>query len=130
VELPSDRVFLACLVAVDLISVAQIPNLPPPSPLSRWPFVVSRLFRFVAYALVIHFLKANLPMPSIPVGYRCDLKHALFVPAWGLLIAASFRASHALLASASVALGLFQPRDWPDMFGDILKVSSVRMFWG
>ncbi|EJT96882.1 hypothetical protein DACRYDRAFT_119709 [Dacryopinax primogenitus] len=55
---------------------------------------------------------------------------AMYTVWWFTTVSSGFIVSHSMLAAFSVGLGIYQPSDWPNLFGGVKYMYTLRKFWG
>ncbi|PCH37570.1 hypothetical protein WOLCODRAFT_146721 [Wolfiporia cocos MD-104 SS10] len=123
------RVFWAQCLLFDLRGVGwncQVAYVPQRPTEPRWQFVRLRTIRALWWYLLADVLQQCLthfwPHNNIE---HCIVGLARF----GIVIAA-LAVQYFLSAAVTVALGIYDPRDWPDVYGRWSDAYTVRRFWG
>lgn len=134
-----ERLYWAASLAFDWRGVqwsCQISNLQR-SHLPRWAFVRSKLYRVITVYLlrdIVFFCLHRNPAFNRIDGERFGA-HGFLWQTWNVLlfwfcVGASLYIAHSVASAIAVAVGLSEPRDWPDFFGPWLRTTSMRQFWG
>ena len=134
-----ERLYWAASLIFDWRGVqwsCEIPNLQR-SHLSRWAFIKSKLCGALAVFLIrgmVYFcLRRNPAYNGIDgerLGAHGFLWQTLNVLIFWSCVGASLYVTHSVASAFAVAVGLSEPRDWPDIFGPWLRTTTVRRFWG
>ncbi|KAH9949041.1 membrane bound O-acyl transferase family-domain-containing protein [Amylocystis lapponica] len=119
----------------------QVAHLPPPPTSTRRAFIIGRLYRIAIVYLAMDALQSfmlhvlnpmylpeggdALPMTAHGVVWLCINVVCRWPFAYYLILLQQW-----VLAVAHVALGLSEPRHWPDICGSWLDSYTVRRFWG
>ena len=115
----------------------------PASSSARKRFVISRVMLSILCLAVFNFTVIyRLRHPSFNPALHRDAHDGRFIRAhssllrrfWEVLVWAAGTVSEMTLlqsaaAALSVAVGVFEPEDWPPMFGSLTHAYSVRRFW-
>jgi len=118
--------------------------LPPPPNCSRAVFIRSRVFiiliNFLASDLANNHLHGNVSFdnrihldldgPETYIGRKALLLRAPDLISWAATFVCTVIVQHSILAIVTVGLGLFEPADWPPIFGSFGDAYSIRRFWG
>ncbi|KAK6827830.1 toxin biosynthesis protein [Apiospora arundinis] len=107
-------------------------------PAARWPFVWYQLRRYVAYYLIVdvmgmytmrHFYHTDVDLGTITV--RAASWTRSFYNSWHLLlqVIAQLQFQYISCSMVTVALGIYEPKDWPPWLGTWQDLRSVRLLW-
>ncbi|KAF8997294.1 membrane bound O-acyl transferase family-domain-containing protein [Cyathus striatus] len=113
------------------------PGIRYPESTSRWRFVFSQLLWAGFYYLLADILciytrghPAFTYPPTEVFGSRGLGWQAVNVMIFWTLAVSFMSRNHATLAAVTVALGMYDPQDWPAFFGVWSRTKSIRAFWG
>lgn len=110
-----------------------VPARPGPD---RWVFIKRKLYQLARNLLLVDlmqtyqaldpFISSERAMSiwTLPYYHRC-----LFSLLSGCLTFGTLCIQYNIVAIIVVALGLQEPRQWPDMFGDWREAYTIRKFW-
>ncbi|EPQ55828.1 hypothetical protein GLOTRDRAFT_105750 [Gloeophyllum trabeum ATCC 11539] len=117
----------------------QVANVPTPPTKPRWQFVLRQLRRTAWFFLLVDlaqtYVKSN-PYYTDPTPYTSPFTsqgytgRVVNIVAWMTLPYGTMNMNYAALSAVCVALGLSEPRYWPDLFGAWSDSYTVRRFWG
>ncbi|KAF9456003.1 membrane bound O-acyl transferase family-domain-containing protein [Collybia nuda] len=102
----------------------------------RLSYVISRLkwcfFHYILYdaATLINQNNPAFWKDGERMGQRGVAYQAFNVLMFWTTFASSMAMKHSLFSAITVALHLYEPRDWPFPFGPLLHTTTVRTFWG
>lgn len=112
----------------------QVNNIPASPRQPRRLFVLISSLRAACYAVLFEvarlYIWYNPAYSSVTVEMRSYVARCadgiifFALTYWGL------NACYFAMAAGSVALGLYEPRVWPDLFGSWRDAYTVRRFWG
>lgn len=104
---------------------------------SRWSFVRQKLFHVLACILVSDVLKfLRVVNPAWEVigdegfGSRGFIWQFYNVALVWSSVAAMQLGGYEIISMVTVALGLYEPGDWPSFYGHLSDTKSIRLFWG
>jgi hypothetical protein len=91
------------------------------------------LYNFLLVDICTSYLR-TLPQAKIPVTkgiFEENLVFQVFL-VWlhAVRVYASLNLAHILASLMSVTLGLYQPCEWPPLFGSLTDAYTVRRLWG
>jgi choline dehydrogenase-like flavoprotein len=109
---------------------------------SRWSFVRARILRFLVLFLLLdakesyqrltpHFQRVMEAKPGTPPLLEQNYRTISLVIFWWAVSGFSILDIQLVtLSMVTVALGVSEPKDWPNMMGDIRDAWSLRRTWG
>ncbi|KAF9449387.1 hypothetical protein P691DRAFT_812624 [Macrolepiota fuliginosa MF-IS2] len=114
----------------------EIPHLRR-STLSRWGFVGYQLLQLLGCVAINGISKYPLKgnpvwQPDRKEGFRSGgfVTQTYNVMVFWVLAWSSQLSLYILVSTATVALGFYEPKDWPSLFGPWSSLTSMRKFWG
>lgn len=117
----------------------EVNGIPPSKPrdYSRTRFVLENIVKIVVQLLVVDVAMAWIrgyttigERPVQPTLYDSPLMLRLvYASIIGLNLRTLFNVFCLVLATITVAAGLYEPADWPPMFASLWEGYSVRRFW-
>ncbi|OAX33251.1 hypothetical protein K503DRAFT_775812 [Rhizopogon vinicolor AM-OR11-026] len=112
----------------------QVKNIPPAPRQSRRSFILRSALRAAWYAALFEtgrlYVWYNPAFSSATIGGQGYVVHCIDTVVFIGLIYGALNAVYFAMAAGSVAIGLFEPRMWPDMFGALADAYTIRRFWG
>ncbi|TFK48302.1 hypothetical protein OE88DRAFT_1737984 [Heliocybe sulcata] len=117
----------------------QVANVPPHPQTPRWAFVFHRLVRaardYLLVDLAYTYVQSNpyfmSPRPDTsPFTSQGYLFRCINILAWMTIPYCGLKMNYSLLSAACVALGIHEPRHFPDLFGSWSDAYTLRRFWG
>ncbi|KZT01615.1 uncharacterized protein LAESUDRAFT_663582 [Laetiporus sulphureus 93-53] len=109
----------------------QVANVPSRSNDAKWTFVRLKLLSALRWFLLIDFAQSlQRSRPLLPGGEMDVLIVAMHGCIQRFITIALIDMQYALCAAAFVALGISEPKDWPDLYGQWSDACTVRRFWG
>jgi hypothetical protein len=117
-----------------LIFDFQVNNVPASPRQPRRLFILTSSLRAVCHAVLFEVARLyvwyNPAYSSVTVGTRSYVARCTDSIAFIGLTYWSLNACYFAMAAGSVALGLYEPRMWPDLFGSWRDAYTVRRAWG
>ncbi|KZT01625.1 uncharacterized protein LAESUDRAFT_731044 [Laetiporus sulphureus 93-53] len=120
-------------------STCQIANVPPRSSEGKWTFVRQKLLTAFRWFLVVdltqtyhraHPLFSRQAEDIFSLATQGHVQRCINIFVCLSSLVAHIGLLYALPAAIIVALGISEPRDWPDMYGRWSDAYTVRRFWG
>ncbi|KZT19948.1 hypothetical protein NEOLEDRAFT_1076747 [Neolentinus lepideus HHB14362 ss-1] len=117
----------------------QVANVPLPPCQSRWQFVLRQVGRALGMFLLVDiaqtYMRSNSaftnPTPNnSPFTSQGYLLRCINIIAWLTTSHGTLNMNYTLLSAVFVAIGLSEPKDWPDLFGSWTESYTVRRYWG
>ena len=109
----------------------KVKNVPSQSPTSRSRFIRNQLAKaFVFYAafdLIWFFVRDRATVEIFEESATRQVLYAWIAGAQSYL---TINMQYPLFAAMTVALGIYEPREWPPLMGKLREVITVRGFWG
>lgn len=103
----------------------------------RWSFVRQKFFHVLACILasdILRFLRSVNPAWEVGgdegFGSRGFIWQIYSVAIFWLSLTSMQLWGYSLMSLITVALGIYEPADWPSFYGRFGDAKSVRMFWG
>ncbi|KAG0638344.1 membrane bound O-acyl transferase family-domain-containing protein [Tuber brumale] len=102
----------------------------------RWEFVFGRAVRGVLLAigldLCLELVAKGYRIPDTQGGGYLSTRDSGFVAKLAIAVVCftGIELNHVFYSVVVVAAGLYEPEDWPPLFGSLTIVTSIRNFWG
>ncbi|OAX38573.1 hypothetical protein K503DRAFT_691336, partial [Rhizopogon vinicolor AM-OR11-026] len=110
----------------------QVCNIPPQQP--RRSFIFRSTLRAAWYVVFFEtgrlYVWYNPAFSSATIGGQGYVVHCMDTVIFIGLACWASNAVYFVVAAGSVAIGLFEPRMWPDLFGVWVDAYTIRRFWG
>ncbi|KAI1863933.1 uncharacterized protein JN550_009212 [Neoarthrinium moseri] len=108
------------------------------APVTRWHFVVYQLRRYLTFYFIVdammvytlrHFYYPGVDMATLTV--RATSWSRSLYNSWHVLLSviAQLQFQYLVCSGLTVAIGIYDPEDWPEWLGSFQDLSSVRLFW-
>ncbi|KAI0634095.1 membrane bound O-acyl transferase family-domain-containing protein [Trametes polyzona] len=123
-------------------TTAQVANVPPFVKRTRAQYILHRLRQIIFSLAMLDLLEAfihthhHLYDPAVydahlpAAGVARYLARAGCMAIWLLMIYSVLKLSYVVVATVSMATFLWEPEDWPEVFGNWSEAYTVRRLWG
>ncbi|RPA99609.1 hypothetical protein L873DRAFT_1843512 [Choiromyces venosus 120613-1] len=107
--------------------------------IGRWEFVLERAVwgavLAVAYDFCHEFVVTGYKIPDARGGGGggyVSAREGGFIRRFAIAVVnfAGIELNHVFCSVLVVAVGLYEPEDWPPLFGPLTSITSIRNFWG
>ncbi|KIM90059.1 hypothetical protein PILCRDRAFT_812871 [Piloderma croceum F 1598] len=119
----------------------MLPHTPPPPTASRWSFVRSQCTRTLRYIFILDgaqcymhlnplFSRSLSGSGALPITAQGYVFSCANIIAYMGRIYCSFQLQYSLLSVLCVAIGFYEAKDFPPVFGRWRDAYTLRRFWG
>ncbi|KDQ17844.1 hypothetical protein BOTBODRAFT_29157 [Botryobasidium botryosum FD-172 SS1] len=110
-------------------------NIPPLPTETRSQFIISHVFRILRTALLADLAQITIFRDPYALKPNPLVVEPIWRPAFRMLVLgfsgiATLQTMHTVISLVAVGSGLSSPQAWPDWFGPLSHVYTVRNFWG
>jgi hypothetical protein len=109
--------------------------IPPRPTTSRGKFIASQFLWFMLYYIILDVVLIHIQgnpcfMPGGPSFAAFGLWWRMTALVYIVLMYCHFSGICAMISIVCVAIGLYEPTDWPHVFGSVLDAYTLRKCWG